>query len=67
MIAVPCKEAVAGERTGVMVVLSTPGNLHEFEVDSHDKCLRLRITKLNLKSYKEHLDSVRCCLTVSQY
>ena len=58
MIAVPCKEPVAGERTGVMVDLLIPGDLHKFEVDSHDESLRYRITKLNLKSYKEKLDSV---------
>ena len=59
MIAVPCKEPVAGEKTGQLSsILSTQGDLHKFEVDSHDKSLQLRITKLNLKSYKKHLDSV---------
>ena len=58
MIAVPCKEPVARGRTGVWSILSTPGDLHKFEVDSHDESLRHRITKLNLKSYKEQLDSV---------
>ena len=58
MTAVPCKEPVAGKKQGLSSILSTQGDLHKFEVDSHDKSLQLRITKLNLKSYKKHLDSV---------
>ena len=59
MIAVPCKEPIAwGEQLGLWSILSTPGDLHKFEVDSHDESLRRRITKLNLKSFKEQLDSV---------
>ena len=57
MTAVPCKEPVAGERTEVRVDFINTRRL-KFEVDSHDKSLRLRIPKLNLKSYKEQLDSV---------
>ena len=52
------KNQLQGEELGLWSILWTPGDLHKFEVDSHDESLRRRITKLNLKSYKEQLDSV---------
>ena len=58
----PCKEPIAGGTTGVMVdfrtYFRTLGDLHKFEVNSHDESLRRRITKLNLKVSKEQLDFV---------
>ena len=46
MIAVPCKEPVAGGRTGVMVdFIGTRRLTHKFEVDSQDESSRRRIAK----------------------
>ena len=42
MIAVPCKELIAWGTTGVMVDFIDTGDVHKFEVDSHDESLRRR-------------------------
>lgn len=52
------KNQSQGEELGLWSILSTPGDLHKFEVNSHDESLRRRITKLNLKVSKEQLDFV---------
>ena len=52
------KNQLQGEQLGLWSILSAPGDLHKFEVHSHDESLRRRITKLDLKIYKEQLDFV---------